>query len=159
LSLFGAQVKIPDWRYAPFARQVWGMALQSTSQGDRWTAADIAIAGTAALATALLFYIDSTQPRGVIDGVGYPAVVAVTARFGRRTLLAVAALCTALIIIAHFLVPDAGISVLAELGNRAFGLASIWIIAELMRRRLAVEALNRERTRILRRNQAQDRCR
>jgi signal transduction histidine kinase len=126
----------------------------STTASRRWTPADFAVAGGAAFATALLFYIDSTQPRGVIDGVGYPAVVALAARFGRRTLLASAVLCTLLIVAAHFLVPDAGISETGELGNRAFGLASIWIIAELMRRRLAIEALNRERTRILRRNQA-----
>ena len=120
----------------------------------RWTTADFAIAGGAAVATAALFYIDSTQPRGVIDGVGYPAIVAVMARFGRTPLLASAALCTALIVVAHFLLPDAGISVAGELGNRLFGLASIWIIAELMQRRLAVEALSVERTRLLRRNQA-----
>jgi signal transduction histidine kinase len=126
----------------------------STTNSRRWTPADFAVAGAAALATVLLFYIDSTQPRGVIDGVGYPAVVALVARFGRRALLATAALCTVLIVVAHFLVPDSGISETGELGNRAFGLASIWIIAELMRRRLAVEALSRERTRILRRNQA-----
>ncbi|HEY4941424.1 MAG TPA: ATP-binding protein [Rhizomicrobium sp.] len=132
------------------------MALQSTSLDAprRWSAADVAVGVGAVLATAILFYIDSTQPRGVIDGVGYPAIVAVASRFGRRPLLASAVLCTALIVVAHFLLPDAGISMAGELGNRAFGLASIWIIAELMRHRLGIEALNRERTRILRKNQA-----
>ncbi|HEX4303440.1 MAG TPA: ATP-binding protein [Rhizomicrobium sp.] len=132
------------------------MTIPSTQQQDgrRRTAADAAIAAGAVAATAILFYIDSTQPRGVIDGVGYPAVVALSSWFGRRVLLAAAALCSALIVAAHFLLPDAGISVVGELGNRAFGLASIWIIADLLRRRIAIEAQRTERGAILRRNQA-----
>ena len=53
------------------------------------------------MATVILFYIDCTQPRGVIDGIGYPAVVAVTARFGRYPLLGSAVFCTILIAVAH----------------------------------------------------------
>ncbi len=132
------------------------MTIPSAQQQDRrrLTAADAAIAAGAVVAAAILFYIDSTQPRGVIDGVGYPAVVALSSWFGRRVLLATAVLCTVLIVVAHFLLPDAGISVAGELGNRAFGLASIWIIADLLRRRIAIEAQRAERSAILRRNQA-----
>lgn len=115
---------------------------------------DYLIAASIFAAVALLFYIDSVEPRGVIDGVGYPAAVAASARFGKRALLLCAAACTALIIIAHFLLPNTGISVAGELGNRLFSLVSIWIIAELMRRQLSTEALTVQRAATLRQNQA-----
>jgi signal transduction histidine kinase/CheY-like chemotaxis protein len=117
------------------------------------TAVDVAVAVAAALATAALFAIDCTQPRGVLDGIGYPAVVAVSARFGRGPLLGTALFCSLLIAGAHFLVPDAGISVAGELANRLFGLASIWIIAGLLQRRLRIEESAAGRAAILRRYQ------
>ena len=116
--------------------------------------ADVAIAAVAVVATAILFYIDSTQPRGVLDGIGYPAVVVVGARFGRRPLFACAVLCTVLIAVAHFLVPNSGVSEAAELANRICGLASIWIITYLLHRRIAAETLTENGLRALRGNQA-----
>ena len=53
-------------------------------------AADIVYVAAVTLAGALLFTIDVTQPRGVVDGVGYSAVVALTSRFGRTALLGAA---------------------------------------------------------------------
>src|SRR5579863_10452810 len=103
------------------------------------SAMDIAVATAGLLGTALLFYIDSVSPRGVLDGIGYPVVVIVAARFGRIPLYAWTGLCTALIVIAQFLVPNEGISVEGEIANRVFGVASIWIIAWLMGRRLSDE--------------------
>ena len=123
-------------------------------ESQRRGAADVVIIVATALATILLFFIDATQPRGVMDGVGYPGIVAVAARYGRGPLLGTAALCTLLSILAHFVMPDAGISVTGELANRLFGLAAVWIVADLMQRRIAAEALSVERTRVLRRNQA-----
>ena len=132
-----------------------GMPGQSENlENQRRSAADVAIILATALATCLLFVIDATQPRGFIDGVGYSAVVAIVARYGRGPLLGTAFLCTLLIVLAHFLLPDAGISVAGELGNRAFGLAALWIVADLMQRRIAAEELSAARTSVLRRNQA-----
>jgi CheY-like chemotaxis protein/GAF domain-containing protein len=119
-----------------------------------WSTANVALAAAAVFATAILFAIDCTQPRGVLDGVGYPAIVAIASRFGRRPLVSAGALCTALIVAAHFLLPDAGVSELAELANRAFGLASIWIIVVVMQRRMESDERNARRAEILRRNQA-----
>jgi len=123
-------------------------------QRRRRPAADIAIAVAAAVATIILFYIDSTEPRGVIDGVGYPAVVALSARFGRNPLLGTTLFCSILVGVAHFLLPPGGISEAGELANRAFALASIWIIAGVMASRLRVEQGAAHRANILRRNQA-----
>lgn len=125
----------------------------STEAGPR-SLSDIAIAALAAALTIALFAIDCTQPRGVVDGVGYPAVVALAARFGRGPLMGTTLLCTLLIVGAHFLAPDSGIAIGAELANRAFGLASIWIVADVMQRRIAAAHLDQNRTTILARNQA-----
>src|SRR5437868_982794 len=113
-------------------------------EGQRRSATDVAIAVAAALAAVLLFYVDSTSPRGVIDGIGYPAVVALSARFGRGPMLGTAFFCSLLILGAHFLLPDAGISVAGELANRGFGLAAIWIVAEVTRRLLHTAEVDAE---------------
>ncbi len=117
-------------------------------------AVDFAVAAAGVLGTAVLFYIDAISPRGLLDGIGYPVVVIVAARFGRPVLFGWSALCTALIVIAHFLVPDMGISVGGEIANRVFGVASIWIIAWLMGRWLSNEAANTARERALHKQQA-----
>lgn len=104
--------------------------------------------------TLILFYVDITMPRGVVDGVGYPVLVAFSSRFGRRALLAFAAFTTILIIAAALLVPDEGVSVLAELANRGFALASNWIIALLLLERLRVERRVREAQLLTRGRQA-----
>jgi CheY-like chemotaxis protein len=109
-----------------------------------WTPANIAIAAATVLATLALFAIDALQPRGVLDGVGYPAIVAIASRFGRRPLLGAALVCSVLIVVAHFLVPGGGVSVTGELANRAFGLVSIWIVVEVTQRSATrVEKLRR----------------
>src|SRR5579871_1285580 len=63
-----------------------------------------------ALSCGALFFIDVTSPRGVLDGVGYSAIVALTSRFGKRALIASAALTTVLTLLGAALVPNEGIS-------------------------------------------------
>ena len=125
-----------------------------TERSGRRPAVDVAIALAAAAAAVILFYIDATEPRGVVDGVGYPAVVAVSARFGRNSLLGTALFCSILIGVAHFLLPPGGISEAGELANRMFALASLWIIAGVMVSRLRIEQDAAHRADVLRRNQA-----
>ena len=106
------------------------------------------------LAGVLLFWIDITQPRGVVDGVGYPAVVALTSRFGKRTLLIAAVVTSTLTILGSALVPDAGISVTGMWANRGFALISIWAVALVMRRRIDLEEQIRQRETSLHRHKA-----
>src|SRR6185312_15881674 len=89
---------------------------------------DAGAAAVVILGIALLFYIDITNPRGVVDGVGYAALVALCARFGRQVLLGATALVTLLIVMAAFLVPNNGISVEGELANRFFAIVLAWIV-------------------------------
>ncbi|HEY2008333.1 MAG TPA: ATP-binding protein [Rhizomicrobium sp.] len=106
----------------------------------------VVLAATTALSGGLLFVIDITSPRGVLDGVGYCAVVALTSRFGRRALIASAAIATVLTLLGAALVPDEGISVGGMWANRAFAIGSIWVVALLMHSRIELESriLNRE---------------
>ena len=97
------------------------------------------------LAGAILFKIDISQPRGVVDGVGYPAVVALTNRFGKRALLAAALVTTFLTIVGADLVPDEGISVTGMWANRIFALISIWAVALVMRQRVDLGEQIRQR--------------
>jgi signal transduction histidine kinase/ActR/RegA family two-component response regulator len=85
------------------------------------------------------FLVDIHQPRGILDGLGYPAVVALAARFGRQSVLTIAWLVSALIVAASFLLPDAGISVAGELANRFCALLSVWIVAMVLVQRLNLE--------------------
>lgn len=101
--------------------------------GDAGLAASILLSG------GLLFVIDITNPRGVLDSVGYSAVVALTSRFGKRALIASAAITTVLTLLGAALVPDEGISVAGMWANRAFAIASIWVVALLMRSRMELE--------------------
>lgn len=96
-------------------------------------------AGIIACGTIGFFIIDVSMPRGVLDGLGYPAMVALSARFGRRIVLACAWLVTVLIILAAPLVPDTGISVAGEWANRFFGLLAVWIVALVLRQRLGLQ--------------------
>jgi signal transduction histidine kinase/ActR/RegA family two-component response regulator len=105
-------------------------------------------------ATATLFAIDISEPRGVVDGVGYAAVVALTSRFGRRALIGGAAVTSVLTILAAALLPDAGISVAGMWANRAFALSEIWIVALVMRSRMDLEAQVVTREGKLRRHEA-----
>ncbi len=96
-------------------------------------------AGIIAAGMIGLFLVDVSMPRGILDGLGYPAIVALAARFGRRIVLACACLVTILIVLAAPLVPDAGISVAGEFANRFFGLLAVWIVALVLRQRLGLE--------------------
>jgi CheY-like chemotaxis protein len=129
------------------------MSDRTNEPARRRSAADVAIAIAAALITMALFFVDSTEPRGVIDGIGYPAVVALSARFGRNAMLGTALFCSLLVMGAHFLLRPAGISVGGELANRGFGLVSIWIVAGVMLGRLRVEGAAARRAAILHRDQ------
>jgi len=106
------------------------------------------------LAGALLFEIDVSQPRGVLDGVGYAAVVSLTSRFGRRTLLIAAVITSTLTILGAALVPDTGISVTGMWANRSFALISIWAVALVMRQRIDLEEQIRQRETNLQRHKA-----
>ncbi|HWX89739.1 MAG TPA: histidine kinase dimerization/phospho-acceptor domain-containing protein, partial [Rhizomicrobium sp.] len=110
--------------------------------------------GAIIAATTVLFAIDISEPRGVVDGVGYAAVVALTSRFGRRALIGIAAITSVLTILAAGLLPDAGISVGGMWANRVFALAEIWIVALVMHGRMDLEASVREREGNLRRHEA-----
>jgi signal transduction histidine kinase/CheY-like chemotaxis protein len=95
--------------------------------------------------TVGLFAVDISFPRGVVDGVGYAAVVALASRFGERAVLISASVTTVLTLIAAALLPDAGISLAGMWANRGFAIAAIWIVALIMRRRMALERKIRER--------------
>jgi signal transduction histidine kinase len=132
-----------------------GMTIElATREEQRRRAADVGIGIAMVLATFVLFYIDISEPRGVIDGIGYPAVIALAARFGSRILLGAAVVTTVLIVVAHFFLPPGGVGPAAEIGNRAFALATVWIVAELMQRRLRAEAQLAQRSAVQDRHQA-----
>ena len=105
-------------------------------------------------AIVVLFIIDISQPRGVIDGVGYAAVVSLTGWMGKRAVIGTAAITSILTILAAALLPDSGISVAGMWANRTFALASIWIVALVMQRRLDLEAGIRQRSDTQRRQEA-----
>jgi signal transduction histidine kinase/CheY-like chemotaxis protein len=86
--------------------------------------------------------------------VGYAAVVALTGWMGKRAVAGSAIITSILTILAAFLLPDAGISVAGMWSNRAFALASIWIVALVMRRRLDLEDRIRQRADTQRRHEA-----
>jgi signal transduction histidine kinase/ActR/RegA family two-component response regulator len=115
---------------------------------------DVLYAWAIVAATTALFAIDISEPRGVVDGVGYAAVVALVSRFGQRALLGVAAITSVLTVLAAALLPDSGISVAGMWANRACALASIWIVALVMQSRMDLEARVREREGNLRRHEA-----
>lgn len=104
--------------------------------------------------TIVLFAVDVSFPRGVVDGVGYAGVVAVASRFGQRVLIATAAITTVLTLIAAALVPDTGISVTGMWANRACAIAAIWIVALIMNSRMILEQKIRERETSLRQHEA-----
>jgi len=108
------------------------------------------IGATAAIVVGIcgLFLFDISEPRGIVDGVGYAAVVALSVRLGERMLIACAIVTTALTIVAAFLLPDSGISVEGMWENRAFAIICIWIVAGILLRRLWLEAyiVSRENT-------------
>ncbi|MBW8708385.1 MAG: hypothetical protein JF627_03835 [Alphaproteobacteria bacterium] len=114
-----------------------------------------ALFGAAILvATLVLFFIDVSQPRGVVDGIGYAAVVALTSRLGKRALIGAAAITSVLTMIAAALLPDSGISVAGMWANRGFALSEIWIVALVMHSRMDLEARIRKRDGNLRRHEA-----
>ena len=87
-----------------------------------------------------LFVFDISEPRGVVDGVGYAALVALCIRFGGRAVL-IAAIATSILTIgAGFMLPDSGISIAGMWANRGFALAEIWIIAAIILRRLSLQS-------------------
>ena len=115
---------------------------------------DVLYAATILAGTIGLFAVDVSFPRGVVDGVGYSGVVALASRFGQRTLIATAAVTTVLTLIAAPFLPDAGISVAGMWANRACAIAAIWIVALIMRSRMALELQIRERESHQRRHEA-----
>ena len=129
----------------------WARRLRENSNARQ--ALNFAYGAGIILAGALLFEIDITQPRGVLDGVGYAAVVSLTCRFGKRALLTAAVITSTLTILGAALVPDAGISVTGMWANRGFALISIWAVALVMRQRIDLEARIRQREAALQRHQ------
>ena len=86
-----------------------------------------------------LLMIDIRSPRGVLDGIAYPGIVALTARFGRRLTLICAAVVSLLIVAGGLLSSPLGISVTAELANRFFALLSVWIVTFVLNQRFHLE--------------------
>ena len=130
------------------ARQGLQASLTAQRLGRAALGAGILLSGGA------LFFIDITSPRGVLDGVGYSAVVALTSRFGRRALIASAALTTVLTLLGAALLPDEGISVGGMWANRAFAIASIWVVALIMQSRMDLDGQIRKREASLHRHKA-----
>ena len=91
------------------------------------------------LGTLGLFLIDIRSPRGILDGLGYPAIVALSSRFGRRAVTVCTLAVIVLIVLGAFLVPDAGVSIAGELANRFFGLLSVGIVALVLNQRFGLE--------------------
>lgn len=86
------------------------------------------VGGLVAIVMGLLFLIDATNPRGVLDGVGYPAAIALGGSLGRRALFGIAIVATLLTIAAFFLTPPGGVDLVGTLANRSFAIASVWIV-------------------------------
>src|ERR1043166_2153440 len=101
-----------------------------------------------------LFAFDVSAPRGEVDGVGYAAFVALSSRFGKTPLLVAAAATTVLTVAAAPFLPDAGISISGMWANRFCALASIWIVAFVMHRRMRLQERIEARQAQLRKYQA-----
>ena len=100
---------------------------------------DVASLAVIFLGTTALLAIDILSPRGVVDGIAYPAIVALAARFGRR-FTRICALAVSLLIVAGGLLSrDGGISVTAEFANRFFALLSVWIVTLVLNQRFRLE--------------------
>lgn len=120
----------------------WAHRLRDTAGVKR--ALDFTYGTAIVVAGGLLFQIDINQPRGVLDGIGYAALVSLTSRFGKRILLLSATVTSFLTVLGSVLVPDEGISILGMWGNRAFAILSIWAVALVMRQRIdLLEAINK----------------
>jgi signal transduction histidine kinase/CheY-like chemotaxis protein len=130
----------------------WARALRENSKARQ--AFNLAYGVCILLAIALLFKIDISAPRGVLDGVGYAAMVALTSRFGKRALLIAAALTSALTLLGADLLPNEGISVMGMWANRGFALISIWAVALVMGQRIDLEEGIRQRETNLQRHKA-----
>ncbi len=100
---------------------------------------DGAYGATIVCGTLGLFWIDIHSERGVLDGIAYPASVALAARFGRRPVLICAGLVSVLIVAGAVLAPAFGISIAGELANRFFALLSVWIVALVLNQRFGLE--------------------
>ena len=87
-----------------------------------------------------LFLFDISQVRRIVDSVGYAAIVAISARYGKRALITCAVVTTTLTVAAPFLQPGIDISTAAIWENRGFAVLSIWIVAGILFRRLGLEA-------------------
>ena len=90
------------------------------------------------LGTIALLVIDIRSPRGVIDGLGYPAVVALSARFGQRATFVAGGIVSILIVLGAFLSPP-GIGLTAEFVNRFFALLSVWVVTLVLNQRFGLE--------------------
>jgi signal transduction histidine kinase len=117
-------------------------------------ALDLVTGAAIVVGIAALFVFDISQPRGIVDGVGYAGLVALGVRFGNRVLIACAVLTTLLTLVAAFLLPDSGISVEGMWENRGFAIVSIWLVAAILLRRLWLEDYIRSRERKLQHHQA-----
>lgn len=114
---------------------------------------DLAHGAGIALAVGLLFKIDISEPRGILDGIGYVAVIALTSPFGKRALLITATVISILIAVAAFQVPDRGISVMGMWANRAFAIFSVWTVVLVMCQRIELEDRIRRRETSIHRHQ------
>ena len=114
---------------------------------------DALCAAIVVFGTIGLFVLDILTPQGVLDGLGYPAIVALSARFGRRAVAISAALTGALIIIGAFLALESRVSVAGELANRFFALLSVGIVALAIDQRFGLQRFIAARETTLARHQ------
>jgi signal transduction histidine kinase/ActR/RegA family two-component response regulator len=130
----------------------WARNLRENDKVKR--ALNLAHGAGIVLAIGLLFKIDVSQPRGILDGIGYVAVIALTSPFGKRALLITATVISILIAVAAFLVPDRGISLAGMWANRAFAICSVWTVVLVMWQRIELEDRIRRRETSIHRHQA-----
>lgn len=86
-----------------------------------------------------LFFIDVSEPRGVVDGIGYAALVALSVRFGKSAIVTCAFVTTTLTLMAAFMLPNSGVSVADMWANRGFAFMEIWIVAIILLRLLDLQ--------------------
>ena len=96
-----------------------------------------------------LFVADVLLPRGILDGVGYAAIVALSSRFGSRTIVGCAALASGLTLAAAVFVPNEGVSVIGMWANRTCALLEIWIVGGILLHRVKLGRYIEQRSRSL----------
>ena len=132
---------------------VWSMIIVRQEGTQSLKAMDIAVGAGVAVGFILLFFWDFTSPRGFLDGVGYPVLIALSSRFGTRAISASSILACLLVILGAMVGPSHGISLEGTVVNRSFALVQIAIIAGILLHRIKLAEYIAARNRELRKHQ------